>query len=368
MNALEEEIRALIKLEGPLTVERFMALCLTHPRYGYYTRQNVFGAAGDFITAPEISQMFGELIGLWAAQVWINMGEPAEFRLIELGPGRGTLMADALRAAGQAEGFLKAARLHLVEASAKLRAEQRNTLPVLPRKTEWHDLFSDVPGGPAIIIANEFFDALPIRQFLRRQGQWHECLAGIGKDGSLAFGLSGAAAKDIARAAPDGDVLEICPAGLELARDIGARLAAEKGAALIIDYGYPGKRNQPTLQALRAHSYAPILENPGEADLTAHVDFSALAAAARSGGAAVFPPVTQAALLDRLGLDARADKLKQNADTAQQAEIEAARARLTDLSEGGMGRLFKALTIASPGMIPPPGFDWDDPLMEKFSA
>ena len=371
MNALEAEIRALIRLEGPLTIERFMAMCLTHPRHGYYMTQEPFGAAGDFVTAPEISQMFGELIGLWAAQAWINMGQPETFNFIELGPGRGTLMADALRAAGQVPGFSDAVSLHLVEASPKLRAAQHVKLSPFQKIITWHEVFGQAPEAPCVILANEFFDALPIRQFAWRQdgsrtGGWHECLVGIGGSGGLTFGLAGAAAREISRTGRGGDVLEICPSGIALAGQIGARLAQAPGAALIIDYGYADAAAAPTLQAVKAHAYAPVLAEPGEADLTAHVDFRALAAAARAGGAAVYPAITQAALMERLGIDARAAKLKAGTeDAAVRAGIDAARQRLAGTGDDAMGRLFKALAMASPGQPPPPAFEAADPLMES---
>ncbi|MFN3615699.1 MAG: class I SAM-dependent methyltransferase, partial [Rubrimonas sp.] len=250
MSALSDIIRAEIAATGPMTVARYMALCLGHPRHGYYVTRDPLGAGGDFTTAPEISQMFGELLGLWAAQVWLDMGAPPRVLLVELGPGRGTLAADALRAARAAPGFNDAVETWLVETSPVLRAAQARAVPA----ARWAERIEDVPEGPTILLANEFFDALPVRQFVRRDGRWFERMVGL-SDGALGWGL-GPAPAGLPEPAPEGAVLETCPAGRTIAETVGRRLATRGGAALIVDYGAqpPAHGGGDTLQALRAHA------------------------------------------------------------------------------------------------------------------
>ena len=294
MTALRREIAELIAGEGPISVERYMALALSHPRHGYYRSRDPFGAQGDFVTAPEISQMFGELIGLWAADCWARMGEPARFAFVELGPGRGTLMADALRAARIVPRFLEAAQVHLVETSEILRARQRDTLAqagtMAAMPVTWHEGFAEIPEGPLILIANEFFDALPIRQYMRAGERWRERLIGLDGNGALAFGLSAKTETALRLDAPEGAIFEMCPDGLALTREIAARLVTNGGAALLIDYGHLRQGFGDTLQAVRRHAFVDPLLAPGEADLTAHVDFAALGRVARDcGGRAARP-------------------------------------------------------------------------------
>lgn len=352
---LEEEIRALIAAEGPIPVSRYMALALGHPRHGYYMTRDPLGAAGDFTTAPEISQMFGELIGLWAVALWQQMGAPAPFHLVELGPGRGTLMADALRAARLLPAFGDAARLHLVETSPVLRAAQARTLAGCGLSPHWHACIADVPEGPAIVLANEFFDALPIDQYVRTATGWHERRVGIGVDGALAFGLhpapSPVARRLIGAHGLPGDVFERLEAGPALV--VSRRLAAQGGGALIIDYGHAGGFGD-TLQALEQHAFADPLAHPGDADLTAHVDFRALAAHARGAGLRAFGPLGQGEFLHRLGLAQRAERLKRDATPAVRESIDAAVRRLTDDKATGMGRLFKVLALVHPDLKAPP--------------
>ncbi|KAA2242364.1 class I SAM-dependent methyltransferase [Salinarimonas soli] len=337
-----------------MPVERYMALCLAHPVHGYYVTRDPLGAAGDFTTAPEISQMFGELVGLWAAGVWSDMGAPATVRLVELGPGRGTLMRDALRAARVLPAFLAAVRVHLVETSPALRARQGEALAGV--EVAWHERLEEVPEGPAIVVANEFFDALPVRQFVRAGGAWRERLVGLTDDGALAFGLAPEPERTIDRSGPEGAVLEWPAIGLDIARALAARLAAQGGAALAIDYGHLESGFGDTLQALRRHAPADPLADPGEADLTTHVDFAALARAARAGGTAVHGPVTQGAFLRALGIEARAAILKRRATPAQAEAIDAALARLVGTGPEAMGGLFKAIGFAHPALPPLPGF------------
>jgi NADH dehydrogenase [ubiquinone] 1 alpha subcomplex assembly factor 7 len=353
------ELRRLIAVEGPITIERYMALCLGHPVHGYYRTRDPLGAAGDFTTAPEISQIFGELLGLWTAEVWHGLGRPAAFRLVELGPGRGTLMADALRALkAAAPDCLAAADLHLVETSPTLRAAQARALA--NAAPAWHDAIDTLPGGPAIVLANEFFDALPVRQYQRTERGWCERRVGLDGD-ALAFGLSPDPTPEIAarertpQAAP-GAILTLPAVALDLTRRIAGRLAREGGALLAIDYGDLYGGTADTLQAVARHRFADPLEAPGETDLTAQVDFAALARAAAGEGAVVHGPVTQADFLLALGLAQRAERLAARANPVQAAAVKAGADRLTDRTTRGMGHLFKVMGLAGPGQAPLPGF------------
>jgi len=343
---------------GPITVAEFMTAALADPTHGYYMGRDPFGRGGDFTTAPEISQMFGELIGLWCADAWRAMGEPKSFALVELGPGRGTLMKDMLRAGRLQKGFVEAAAPVLVEISPALRARQQAAPAAHRPAPRWCETFDQTPAGPMIVVANEFFDALPVHQFVMTKEGWREKLVVVGKTGGFAFGLSakpptrGEAPRAPINAAP-GSVFEVCPAGVALAAAIAGRLAKTRGAALIVDYGHDATALGDTLQAVRNHRYAKPLDEPGEADLTAHVDFQALRRAAGAAGAQVFGPVDQGRWLTALGIQVRADSLKK-ASPARAQEIDAALMRL--VGGDAMGRLFKALALASPGMPKPPGF------------
>lgn len=370
MSGLSHHLRELIAQEGPLTLERFMALALGHPTMGYYMTRDPLGLEGDFTTAPEISQMFGELIGLWAAEIWVAMGGPQPLRLVELGPGRGTLMQDALRAASVVPAFAGAIDVHLVETSPTLRQVQKNTLARSGAPLSWHGSLETIPPGPAIVIANEFFDALPVRHYVKNEGAWRERLVGLDNHGRFIFGLSRLAEPSIRAEAPEGAVIEICPAGQQVMNALATRLAAQGGAALIIDYGYTQTALGETLQALKGHRFVDPLAEPGEADLTAHVDFAALARAARAAGAKVHGPITQGVLLTGLGIFDRARALSRRADAAQTAQISAALKRLASSQarievEGGevdgMGSLFKALCVTAPDLAAPPGFETASP-------
>ncbi len=356
MSALAAEIRQRIRREGPISVATYMELCLSHPTLGYYRRARPLGAEGDFVTAPEVSQMFGELVGLWAAALWQAMGAPASVRLVELGPGRGTLMADALRAARTVPGFREAVDLHLVESSEPLRAEQAALLE--EARPTWHAGVEGVPPGPLLVVANEFFDALPIRQFERVGDGWRERVVTLAPDSrALRFAAAGpcCAATDGPAGAPAGAIVERAPVREALAAALARRVVKHGGAALIVDYGHEGTGLGDTLQAMRRHRRHGVLEAPGAADLTAHVDFSALAAAARQAGARVFGPVAQGEFLQALGIEARAGVLKQRASAEQAREIDAALRRLTGAH--AMGALFKALALAHPALGAPPGFE-----------
>ncbi|MBZ9936445.1 class I SAM-dependent methyltransferase [Mesorhizobium sp. BR1-1-16] len=346
---LEQRLIARILATGPITIADYMAACLGDPEHGYYMRRDPFGASGDFITAPEISQMFGELIGLWAVETWRRMGEPRAFVLAELGPGRGTLMADALRAARLSPDFLAAARIALVETSPHLMAMQRARLA-------GHDITfaaraEDLPDGPAIVIANEFFDALPIRQFVRVADGYAERMVGV-VDGRLAFGLRpDAVIEGVMGDPPEGAVVEIAGPAAAVMATLAERIAALGGAVLAIDYGHDGGFGD-TLQAMRRHAFVASLDEPGSADLTAHVDFAALAATARAAGATAFPLMTQGDFLIRLGLVERAGRLGAGKDAAAQQVIRAAAERLA--GPDAMGTLFKVLVVARNGLVPPP--------------
>jgi NADH dehydrogenase [ubiquinone] 1 alpha subcomplex assembly factor 7 len=361
MNAFEKEIRAIIEAEGPMPVSRYMALCLSDPRHGYYATRDPLGAAGDFTTAPEISQMFGELIGLWCAEVWRMMGGPANVRLAELGPGRGTLMKDLLRAAKIVPDFLKAAEIHLVETSPVLAARQKETLASSAAKISWHKNVGGLPEGPLIVVANEFVDALPIDQFVKTKDGWRERRIGIA-GGKLAFGLHPAPVPGIDETLPprlrkafEDSVLERRDLGP--IREIAERVAKSGGAMLIVDYGHRRTTLAHTLQAVRAHEFADPLELPGEADLTSLVDFEALAAAVKKCGTKTFGPIAQGVFLRRLGIEPRAQRLKQNKDAKTRADIDAALTRLIGEGPRQMGELFKAFAFTHPKLSAPPAFD-----------
>jgi SAM-dependent MidA family methyltransferase len=351
MTVLGDLLERQIATSGPITVAEFMAACLGHPEHGYYARRDPLGAGGDFTTAPEISQMFGELIGLSLAQAWQDQGAPAPVTLAELGPGRGSLMADILRATRSVPGFHDAVRLTLVETSPALRAEQTRRLA--DHAPTWLDRAEDLPDAPLILVANEFFDALPVRQFVRDGDGWRERVIGL-SEGRLAFGLTAslphAALADRLQDTQDGDLVETCAPATAIAGEIGARLGRHGGAALIVDYGGWTALGD-TLQAVREHAGTDPLEAPGQADLTAHVDFAALAQAARP--AAHAGPTPQGVFLERLGITPRAKRLAQALSGADLDAHVAAHRRLTHPDE--MGSLFKVLALFPEGAAPPPG-------------
>src|SRR5208282_2042891 len=359
-NDLGAEIREIIAQEGPMPVERFMELALIHPTKGYYTTHNPFGAEGDFITSPDISQMFGELLGLWAAQVWGQIGAPAFVRLVELGPGRGTLMADALRAAKAAPEFYDAIHVDLVEASDVLAEQQRQALSGCGRPVSWRRSVEEIPPGPAIFLANEFFDALPVRHYVRTPEGWRERLVGLDAEGELTFGLSSEVEPYLKVNAPDDSVLEIGAAAQRLMTRIAARIVIENGALLAVDYGYDQTTLGETLQAVKAHEFVDPLAEPGEADLTTHVDFSALGRAARATNAQTLGPVTQGDFLREIGILERAEALKTHAPPEVAEEIDLSLERLTGDSEGAMGSLFKVLAVTRRSVENVPGFAGDD--------
>ena len=352
MSALLAELRETIAQTGPIPLDRYMALCLGHPVHGYYRTRDPLGRAGDFTTAPEISQIFGELLGLWAAEVWHMMGRPVPCRVVELGPGRGTLMADALRAIRAAlPAFAEAIDLHLVETSPVLRAAQAARLGVTGVPATWHEETGTVPDGPALILANEFFDALPVRQFERRPEGWCERRVGLAPDGMrLVLGLDPEPTPGLPAQADSGAILTLPSAALAEMRRLAGRLARSGGALLCVDYGEVDLGLTDTLQAVRDHRFADPLAAPGDTDLTAQVDFGALARAAVEAGARLHGPVTQAAFLGALGLAQRAERLAARARPDEAEAVTGAAARLVDSSRTGMGRLFKVLGVSGPDL------------------
>lgn len=328
---LARDLAARIAAEGPLRLDAWMAAC----NAAYYAARDPFGAAGDFVTAPEISQMFGEMIGGWIGDLWVRAGRPAA-RLVELGPGRGTLMADAQRVLARVAGFAETVPLALVETSPGLRAAQAQRL-----KADWFDRVEAIPDDrPLIVIANEFFDALPIRQF---DGQGGERAVGLDGDGFAPVTLP-------ARGMTAGETGE---AGSAIMAQFADRVRRHGGAVLVIDYGYSQTQALDSLQALRHHAAADPFAHPGESDLTAHVDFTALARAA--GGLPISGPVPQGVWLARLGIEARAAQLRGSAAPATAATIAAALVRLTAPTQ--MGNLFKAMAVTAPYWPVPAGFD-----------
>jgi SAM-dependent MidA family methyltransferase len=359
---LETEIRRRIALAGPMPVRQFMTLCLNDPQHGYYMTRDPLGRSGDFITAPEISQVFGELIGLWAASVWQLMAKPENVRLVELGPGRGTMMLDALRAAQVVPAFRAAIVVHLVEISPVLQQRQQQALGALDVPVMWHRSFDEVPEGPLIVVANEFFDALPVNQAIKQFNGWYERVVEVDNDGNLVFGIANETIPLFdqllpagMRDAPLGAIYEWRTGNLPLA--LSQRVVHEGGAALVIDYGHVASAAGETLQAVGGHAFANPLLNPGEVDLTAHVDFAALAVAVESMGARVHGPVEQAQFLRNLGIEKRAAALKAYAAREKADQMDVAVMRLLGEGRTEMGKLFKVIAFADPSLGVLPGFE-----------
>jgi SAM-dependent MidA family methyltransferase len=357
---LQSEIKKLTRKSGPMPVWRYMELCLTHPEFGYYVSRDPLGREGDFTTAPEVSQMFGELLGLWAASVWKAIGSPPLLRLIELGPGRGTMMADALRALRVVPPLYQSLSIHLVEINPVLRDKQKSLLSGA-RDIAWHDSIDDIPDGPAIIFANEYFDVLPIHQAVKRETGWHERTVEIDANGDLAFGSAAepiphfeVLLPPLVRSAPVGAVFEWRP-DAEIMK-IATRVRDQDGAALIIDYGHVRSDAGDTFQAIARHSFADPLKNPGQADVTAHVDFQALARAVEDLGARVHGPVSQGDFLKRLGIETRAVTLMAKASHEVSEDISGALKRLVGGGRGGMGSMFKVLAVSEPNLVSLAGF------------
>ena len=357
---LAVRLKERIARNGPMTVADYMDACLADKAAGYYASRQPIGADGDFITAPEVSQIFGELVGLWAVAMWQSMGEPKPVVVAELGPGRGTLMADALRAWRSVPDFLANVTVALVETSPMLREVQQTALHGAQAPTLWFDALEDVPRHPLIVIANEFVDALPVRQLVWRDGEWHERCVRIGESGGFAFCEGRPVPNDNLRQAataldvPDGSILEIRPAASALVSTLAARARMKPLAALIVDYGHEETACGDTLQAVSRHDFADPLQAPGEVDLTAHVDFAALKDSAVAQGLSAYGPMPQGEFMLELGLEARRDRLCEGATPEQRQEIASGADRLTEPL--AMGLLFKALALTSAGLAPPPPF------------
>ncbi len=355
---LARKFAARLASEGPVSVHDYMGACLYDPEYGYYRTKAAIGQGGDFITAPEISQVFGELIGLWAGEVWRQMGEPAALKVIELGPGRGTLIADALRALKVLPGFLAGASIHLVETSKALQEAQRAALAQAPARISWHEDLNRAPEGPAIVIANEFFDCLPVRQFVfdAAAAGWRERMIEL-KDGAFQLaagpvvetppGLVSALAHDI----EDGAIFEHRPA---IASLIDAFATRSPFAALIVDYGYSRSSLGDTAQTVKGHRFAGLFDAPGESDITAHVDFAHLKQAAADANMNAFGPMPMGEWLLRLGLEARVRQLLSRASEEEADELKSRVARLVDPAQ--MGALFKVLLLSRGFSAAPPPF------------
>ena len=348
--SLRETLINRIRTIGPISVADYMSECLLHPAYGYYATRDPFGTTGDFTTAPEITQMFGELLGISLAQAWMDQGAPTRFTLAEAGPGRGTLMADLLRATRNVPGFHDAMEIHLIEASPTLRAKQEELIT----RAIWHDTVDTLPEQPTFFVANEFLDALPIRQFIREGSAWRERLIGVDHE-ALTFGLGAAqpqpALTHRLEDTEDGMMVEVCEPLAPMIDAVGGRIKRHGGVALIIDYGDWHSQGD-TLQAVQDHKEVDVLEDPGNADLTAHVDFEAICLATPCK----FSRVTaQGVFLERLGITRRAQDLAKLMEPSQLEQHILAHRRLTHPEE--MGNLFKVVALYPEGENPPPGVE-----------
>lgn len=354
---LAEKIRAIISAHGPISVTDYFALCLADPDHGYYKTRDPFGRGGDFITAPEVSQLFGEMVGVFLVHAWEQHLTPRRnVRIAEIGPGRGTMMADVLRVVQRlAPGLYGASTIHMIETSPTLREVQRSALEPHAGKVAWHQSFDEIPPGFLLLAANEFFDAVPFRQFVKTQAGFRERLVGIDGDGELAF-MAGAGGLDPAllppghQIVPPGAIAEIAPARAAIMQLLSDRLFDGGGTALIVDYGHLASGFGDTLQAVYKHAFDPPLAHPGEADLTSHVDFSALADVARTRSVAVNGMMTQGEFLLKLGLIERAGALGRDRGQAERDTIRAAVERLAGNGPNEMGDLFKVLAVSSPAV------------------
>ncbi len=357
MSKLGQLLKEQIKSSGPLSVHDFMETALGHPQFGYYQQSDPFGAKGDFVTAPEVSQMFGELIGLWCVDCWSKLGAPDTIHLVELGPGKGTLMSDALRSAALVPEFINAVNIHMVETSERLREIQKNSLPDF--NVTWHSALPSLGSAPVLVIANEFFDALSIHQYECRDGQWLERQVALSED-TFVFTTNASPSDWQSTNLPDpktqetGTFAEINPTADQIVSEIAKTLKQNGGSALIIDYGYLENELGDSLQAVQKHKYISPLSEPGTVDITAHVNFASLATAAEKQGCTNLAPATQARFLERLGIEARALLLSRNATEDQKEKVSGELRRLISPEE--MGTLFKALSFYHNMSAPPAGF------------
>ena len=357
MSGLKEKLKRLIETGGPISVADYMALCLFDPEDGYYTTREPFGVQGDFTTAPEISQMYGELLAVWALSAWRAASRPVPSMLAEIGPGSGTLMCDMLRTLNRLDpSFVILTRVGMIEASPRLAEIQRGRLSAGKAKPTWFADVASLPKVPLVIVGNELFDAVPVRQFVKTAQGWCERMVGLDGDGELAFAVGGAGIDPAllppnAAGAPEGAVFEAAPAREALMDEICARIAGKGGAALFVDYGHTQPGLGDTLQAVRRHAYDDVLGHPGEADLTSHVDFSALAAIAEAHGLEA-RTATQGEFLLGLGLVERAGKLGAAADEETRDRLRGEVERLAGAD--AMGALFKVICVCGKGMDLPP--------------
>lgn len=354
--ALGEKIKAIIQANGPISVTDFFSLCLADPEHGYYRTREPFGRSGDFVTAPEVSQLFGEMIGVFIVHAWQRHGTPGGVRLVEIGPGRGTMMSDMLRVISRiAPPLFEDMTVHLVETSERLRNIQQETLASYGDKVRWHQGFDDVTPGFSLVAANELFDAIPIRQFVKTTTGFRERMVGVDADGELAFGVGVAGIDPGLLPWPEEDVLpgtlfEISSARQSVMAAICDRLKAYGGTAVAIDYGHLVSGYGDTLQAVRMHEYDPPLAHPGEADLTSHVDFQALAQAATSLGVHLNGMLHQGDFLVGLGILDRAAALGRDREAHTRQIIQTAVDRLASEGEGRMGELFKVMAVSHPAV------------------
>ena len=367
MTALKTRLVKKIKESGPVSVAEYMTLCLLDPKDGYYPTRDPLGSEGDFITAPEISQMFGEVLGLWVIQTWRDMGRPARINLVELGPGRGIMMSDILRTLALDPDLIKALSIAFIEASPALENVQADTLKNAPVPVTWVKDIRALPSMPTVIIGNEFLDCLPIRQYVQKDPfagakGFHERMVTLDEHGELGFGLNPApiatpAQEDLPLAhkeARTDDLIELCPAFSDLCDQLSERFSVHSGRALFIDYGPETTEFGDTLQALKRHKKIDVFAMPGESDLTARVDFSALKHKAHKAGLSATQSVTQQKFLSKLGIEMRAVALSRSANDADTAKIARQLARLTDSDQ--MGTLFKAICLQSSTLPLPLGF------------
>lgn len=362
MTPLEKILRARIAAQGPIPFDHYMEWCLFHPDYGYYHTRDPFGLEGDFVTSPEISQMFGEMVALWCYDVWVKMGEPDSFLLLECGPGRGTLMADVLRTCTIMPRFLQGAHIWLCERSPLLQQKQAATLKKhgVAAPVHWAETLSDVPDLPVIMFCNELFDTFPIRRFVKKAHGWCEVAVGVVGD-RLDYVLLPPAARNngffvdaVYRNAKPDAVAEFCESSVAWLEQFMPRLARQPGAALIIDYAFEGPMAADTVQAIHAKTTAQLLEKPGDSDISAYVDFSVFRNLAIRNGLKAHTNVSQHDFLLRCGILQRASLLKQKATLDQQKSIQQDLDRL--LGELYMGQMFKVFCMSHPALPAPLGF------------
>ncbi|MCJ8519343.1 SAM-dependent MidA family methyltransferase [Pseudorhizobium tarimense] len=353
---LAQKIKALIRATGPISVTDYFSMCLADPEHGYYRTREPFGTAGDFITAPEISQLFGEMVGIFMVHAWQRHGSPTNVQLVEIGPGRGTMMADMLRVIARlAPSMNESMTIHLVETSERLRGIQRVTLESHSTRVRWHESFEKIPDGFTLIAANELFDAIPIRQFVKTPTGFRERMVGLDAADGLVF-TAGVATLDPqvlpspAASVPDGTIFELAPARQAVMLALCERLRRFGGTALLIDYGHMVSGFGDTLQAVRAHDFDPPLAHPGEADLTSHVDFEDLAKVAVGAGLHLNGGLRQGEFLYGLGLAERASALARGKEPGEKKLITAAVDRLAGEGAGKMGELFKTMAVSSPAL------------------